>query len=134
MVLFPGWVSAAAISSLMRICHVGLAPYRPTRNLLGNIPYKPAEYLSAGLPIIASSHGLLASLITSEDCGALYPPGDGDSLARVLVGMRSDPEAHARMSRNARRLFEQRFDARRVYADFTEHLVHIAHQGRSPTA
>ncbi|MDE2290627.1 MAG: glycosyltransferase family 4 protein, partial [Elusimicrobia bacterium] len=83
-VVFPGWVGAAEIWTLMRRCDAGLAPYRSTRGFVGHLPNKPVEYLSAGLPLVSSLEGTLRRLIEERGCGLHYPAGDPSSLAGGL--------------------------------------------------
>ncbi|MCX7890844.1 MAG: glycosyltransferase family 4 protein [Burkholderiales bacterium] len=125
-VLFPGWVDAPKIWTLMRMSTVGLAPYRPGAAFAGNLPNKPIEYLSASLPVIAGVEGYLGALLRDWDCGATYAPGDPAALARTLRELVADPARLARMASNAGRLFAERFDADRVYGKMIAYLERLA--------
>lgn len=125
-VLFPGWIDAAQIWTLMRQSTVGLAPYVNSDNFLRNLPNKPIEYLSAGLPILTSLRGVLGELIADEDCGLAYDALDAGGLARRCTELMQSPDRLATMSRRADAVFEQRFVAEAVYADMRDHLLAIA--------
>jgi len=70
-IIFPGWVGAVEIWTLMRMSSVGLAPYRSSKDFMASIPNKSIEYLSAGLPILSSLKGTLKELLSTNDCGLL---------------------------------------------------------------
>ena len=133
-VLFPGWLGAADIWTLMRMSAVGLAPYRRCDNFAANIPNKPIEYLSAGLPIITTiQEGDLSDLIGRHDCGLSYGIGRPDDLAAVLIGLYDRPDRRKKMAENAYSLYEQRFVAEKIYGEMIKHLEQIAatqHNGR----
>jgi len=125
-VLFPGWVGEAEIWTLMRIASVGLAPYYSTPNFVTNVPNKPAEYMSAALPVVSSLSGVLERLLAEHECGLTYPVGDAAALAAILRRLHHDREYRARLSDNARSLFEKRFVAETVYGELITYLEGFA--------
>lgn len=127
-VLFPGWVGAAEIWTLLRRATVGLMPYRNRFDFALSIPNKTLEYLSAGLPVISSLSGTVESLIQEFDCGRTY---DGTvQLVRILEELSRSPDLVAHLSSNARDLFTRRFRAEMVYGDLADHLESLAGAGR----
>ena len=127
-VLFPGWVDRADIGALMSLSEAGLAPYENKPNFTMNLPNKPVEYLSAGLPVVSSLSGVLANLISGNGCGITYEAGSPDSLAEALMRLYDDRDALGVMSRNARALYERSFVAERVYGEMIGHLCRIAEE------
>lgn len=125
-VLMTGRVGGAEIRSLMAYAIAGLAPYRPFRNFDDNVANKPVEYLSAGLPVIASRVRVLARLLDEARCGVTYAHGDARALADAVIRIARHPDERRSMSERAARLFEERFVAERVYADMTTHLESLA--------
>jgi glycosyltransferase involved in cell wall biosynthesis len=125
-VLFPGFVGSAEIWTLMRRSVAGLAPYRDFRNFDDNLPNKPIEYLSAGLPIVASQVRVLARLIHDHGCGLTYAHGDSAALATAVRAMGEDAGRQRSMAGRARALFEQRYIAERVYDEMARHLEGLA--------
>ncbi len=125
-VQMPGWVDEAEIWTLLRMCHVGLAPYRSIGNFVNNITNKPIEYLSAGLPVLSSLKGVLQGLLADNDCGITYDNGDVDAFVSAITRLCRDPVRREDMSRNARRLFEARFTAEKVYGELASHLEELA--------
>jgi len=127
-VLFPGWVDRADIGALMSLSEAGLAPYDNKPNFTMNLPNKPVEYLSAGLPVVSSLSGVLAKLISENRCGITYEAGSPDSLAEALVRLYDDRDALGVMSRNALALYDRSFVAERVYGELIGHLWRIAEE------
>ncbi len=125
-VLFPGFVGPAEIWTLMRRSVAGLAPYRDFRNFDDNLPNKPIEYLSAGLPIVASQVRVLASLIGEHACGFTYAHGDAPALSAALRAIGEDPVRQQALAARARVLFEHRYVAERVYGEMAGHLEGLA--------
>lgn len=121
-VVFPGWVNQAGIWTLMRHCHVGLAPYIESRNYEENLPNKPIEYLSAGLPVVSSMRGYLEQILDENHAGITYRNGDAEALARSLFRLVESPQTIETMSANARGLYERQFRAETVYPDFVRYL------------
>lgn len=124
-VVLPGWVNAAQIWTLLRIATVGLAPYVSIENYIRNVPNKPVEYLSAGLPIVSSLQGVLARLLAEHDCGVTYPNGRADELAQILAGLQGSPRLHE-MSDHAIALYRSQFVAERVYTEMGNYLRNVA--------
>jgi len=126
-VIFPGWVGHAEIWTLLRIASVGLAPYRSSLNYTGNLPNKPIEYLSAGLPILSSLNGTLSALLQAHECGITYR--GADDLALVLAGLIDAPDRLGAMSAAASALYRKEYVAEVVYDEMAAYLELIAADG-----
>ena len=130
-ILLPGRVDASEIWWLLRRSSVGLAPYRPFGNFQHNLPNKPIEYLSAGVPIVASRLEVLARLLQKHQCGISYDPGDAQGLAQALVELSQHDDRRLSMSRRAETLYRGHFVAERVYDDMAAHLEQLAASGNA---
>ena len=122
-VVMPGWVGRAQIWALLQRSTVGLAPYAPRPTFDRNLTNKMIEYLSAGLPIVTPSGGLLAELIETRGCGVRYA---GDGLHDALRELADDPGRLAAMRRNAKAVYEERFQAKAVYGGFADLIEALA--------
>lgn len=126
--IFPGWVGAAEIWTMMRWSHVGLAPYYSTPDFEMSIPNKVIEYLSAGLPIVSSLKGTVAEMVSHYGCGVSYKQENPHELANILVDLHTQPKLLETMSKNARRLYEERFAAEDVYGKLAVYLDEISNK------
>lgn len=127
-VVIPGPVGQAEVWTLMRRSVAGLAPYRPFRNFDDNLPNKPIEYLSAGLPVIAPELKVIRQLVAGERCGLTYPHGASDSLADAVLTLVRNPELRTAMSARAAMVFADRYVADKVYEDMAIQLECLAGQ------
>jgi glycosyltransferase involved in cell wall biosynthesis len=69
------------------------------------------EAYAAGLPVLASDLGAMASLVTPGSTGLRFRPGDPDDLARQVAWALDHPDEMRSMGRNARREYEERYTA-----------------------
>lgn len=125
-VLLPGRVGPAEIAALMRRSSAGLAPYRPLRNFQDNLPNKPIEYLSAGLPIVASRLNVLSRVIDEHECGLSYDHGDDEGLADAVRHLASHDVRRREMAVRAEHLYAREYVAEREYGRMADHLEGIA--------
>jgi glycosyltransferase involved in cell wall biosynthesis len=65
------------------------------------LPISLMEALALGLPVVATTAGGIAELVTDGREALLVPPGEPEQLAGALVSLLSDPEARAEMTRHA---------------------------------
>jgi glycosyltransferase involved in cell wall biosynthesis len=119
-VVFPGWINATEISSLLKVGYAGLLPY--IKGAPQGIPNKPFEYLSAGLPLVSSLEGEMANMIHSNKLGLDYPPGNSDSLMRAIEILSDNKTLHDEISEKALSFFNEYGDAGILYQRYVEHI------------
>lgn len=78
-------------------------------------PMTIAEAYAVGLPVIASNHGSMSSLIEHGRTGLHFRPGDAKDLAAKVEWALAHPEKITRMQREARAKFEAKYTAERNY-------------------
>ena len=116
--------------TLLRLSSLGLAVY--TDHATQSLPFKPFEYMAAGLPILSSLRGELETLLRDEQIGRQYEAGDVSSLVEAVHWFEAQPEARKAMGTRAQKLFEDRFSADRVYPAMIDYLVQIANGELGP--
>ena len=125
-ILLPGWVNAAQIWSLLRRSQIGLAPFINCDNYTKNLPNKPIEYLSAGLPIITSLHGLLSTILSTHRCGWTYPEGNIEALATLFQNCIAERNNLAAFGERALALYQAQYRAQEVYGRMADYLIDLA--------
>jgi glycosyltransferase involved in cell wall biosynthesis len=124
-IIFPGWVGAPEIWTLMRMSAVGLLPNKSSLDFCASIPNKPIEYLSAGLPVVSSLKGIMKDLLARYECGVTYENNDINGLVASLTGLFENPEKLKLMAKNASSLFTEKFVAEKVYGRMVNYLESI---------
>jgi len=99
-VVFAGAVPHHAVPDYLAAMTVGAAPYRGQLDFYFS-PVKVAEYLAAGLPVVASRQGDLPDLV--REAGLLVTPDDASELREALHRVLSDHSLRHRMKRAAQR-------------------------------
>lgn len=119
-----GWLETGVYRSRLAEADVGLMPYSAPK--FAAFPNKAFEYFSAGLPTVSSCDGEMREVLETADAGAFYLHDDVTRLVEILIRYADHPERGRAQGSNARRLFEQLYDARLCYpryADFVEKLA-----------
>jgi glycosyltransferase involved in cell wall biosynthesis len=86
-------------------------------------PVVVLEALALGVPVIASSVGALPEMIEQAVSGLLCDAGDYAAFAEYIVQLARDPNRLQQMKYEARLAAEQKFDARRMLADYEAALT-----------
>jgi len=114
----PGWqrVSSMGFLSRERVREVlsrsmaGLVTYLPLPNHIDAQPNKMFEYMSAGLPVIASDFPLWREIIQDNNCGLLVNPLAPAAIAKAIDYLVENPKEAQRMGENGRSAVEERYN------------------------
>lgn len=96
-----GAVVPDQVPGMLASMDVGVASYCMQPHFYFS-PLKVYEYMAAGLPVVASRIGQLASLFEDGVNGLLCPAGDPLALAATLERLRLAPRLRARLGQAAR--------------------------------
>jgi glycosyltransferase involved in cell wall biosynthesis len=105
-----GWRSREQVADLLARAVGGLVLYHPEPNHVDAQPNKLFEYLSAGVPIIASDFPLWRSLVDEARCGLLVDPLDPAAIATALTWLLEHPDEAAEMGERGRAAVAERFN------------------------
>ncbi|MCY2990960.1 MAG: glycosyltransferase family 4 protein [Planctomycetota bacterium] len=83
-VSFRGWQGRRDVAELLAQACAGVVTYLPVANHLEAQPNKLFEYMSAGLPVIASDFPLWRQIVTTAECGLLVDPEDPSAIAEAI--------------------------------------------------
>jgi len=121
-VFFPGWLNQDEIGTLLKYSHVGICP---TGQIGKNFffPNKAFAYFSEGLPILSSFEGEIKDILDEFKVGYTY--NDVESLVRCIRALSSNIELCMEMKANAMKLFNDRFDANKIYVNYAEHIEKV---------
>lgn len=113
-----GWQQVDALGSLGRkdVAQVlaravgGLVTFLPAPNHIDAQPNKMFEYMSAGVPVIASHFPLWREIVEGNDCGLCVDPLDPAAIARAIDYLVTHPKEAERMGRNGQRAVQEKYN------------------------
>ncbi|HEM62626.1 MAG TPA: glycosyltransferase [Chloroflexi bacterium] len=107
---YLGLLPYEAIPPLFKGALAGLLCFQPTPNNLLGTPNKLFEYMSAGIPVIASDFPFLREVIEEAQCGILVQPDDVNQIASAMATLLSDPEQAAQMGEKGQRAARDKYN------------------------
>jgi len=107
---YRGWIDRRAFAVLAARSVAGLVLYSPTVYHLESQPTKLFEYMSAGLPVIASDFPLWRRIVEEAKCGLLVNPNDAGQIGDALQWMIEHPGEASTMGQNGARAVQSTFN------------------------
>ena len=100
---YLGWQSREQVAGLLGTAKVGMVSLHPTANHIHSQPIKLFEYMSAGLPVIASDFPLWRKIVDGCHCGLLVDPMDPSAISKAICTLLDNPEEASRMGENGKK-------------------------------
>lgn len=115
---YPGWQSVNELGFLDRQgvrevlskSMAGLVLFSPLPNHINAQPNKMFEYMSAGIPVIASDFPLWKQIIKQNDCGICVNPLNSQEIADSIQWIIEHPNQAAEMGKNGRKAVEEKYN------------------------
>ena len=98
-----GFVDRSGVRDVMARSMAGLVSFLPVPNHIDAQPNKMFEYMSAGIPVIASDFPLWREIIAGNHCGLLVDPLNPAQIAAAIDFFVTHPNDAERMGRNGRK-------------------------------
>ncbi len=99
---YLGTLDRPRVAGLMARSTAGLVLFHPEPNHVNAQPNKLFEYMSAGLPVIASDFPLWRDIVERYECGICVDPLDPEAIARAMRLLAENQELSNRFGRNGR--------------------------------
>lgn len=97
-----GFVDRVGVRNILSRSVAGLVTFHPLPNHVDAQPNKMFEYMSAGVPVIASNFPLWLEIIEGNDCGLCVDPLDPAAIAKAIDHLVTHPDEARHMGENGR--------------------------------
>ena len=105
-----GFLSREQMRQTLSRSVAGIVTFLPVPNHIDAQPNKIFEYMSAGLPVIASHFPLWREIIEGNECGLCVDPLDPAAIAAAMDRLVENPDLARRMGENGRRAVHERYN------------------------
>lgn len=105
-----GYLSREQVAEVMFRSVAGLVTFLPSPNHIDAQPNKMFEYMSAGVPVIASDFPLWREIVEGNECGICVNPLDPTAIAKAIEYLVCHPEDAERMGRNGQRAVAENYN------------------------
>ncbi|WP_408955104.1 glycosyltransferase family 4 protein [Natroniella sp. ANB-PHB2] len=109
-VKFQGFINRGQVAENLAKAKAGLVLFHPLPNHIDAYPNKMFEYMSAGLPVIASDFPLWKEIIEGNECGITVDPQKPEEIAAAIKYIFDNPEEARQMGQNGRRAVEEKYN------------------------
>lgn len=118
VIRLPGWRRVEALGfldrpgviELLRQVRVGLVLIHAEPQYQASYPIKMFEYMSAGIPVIASDFPLWREIVGSSGCGLLVDPLDVKAISEAIEFLLTNPQEAEEMGRRGRFAVEKHYN------------------------
>lgn len=107
---YLGFIGRDGIKQVLSESAAGLVTLHPTMSYLDSLPVKMFEYMSAGVPIIASDFPLWKSIIDTEECGICINPLEPQEIADAIDFIIMNPKIANKMGQNGRKAIISKYN------------------------
>ena len=115
---YKGWASVnecgqlgrAGVRDVLGHSVAGLVTFLPLPNHVDAQPNKMFEYMSSGIPVIASNFPLWREIIEGSQCGLCVDPLDPQAIAKAIDFLVNNPDKAAQMGRNGKKAVNERYN------------------------
>jgi glycosyltransferase involved in cell wall biosynthesis len=116
--VMPGWkkvsyhgnVSREQVKEIFSKSVAGIVTFLPEPNHINAQPNKLFEYMSSGLPVIASHYPLWKRIIEGHDCGICVDPENSQAISEAIDYLVEYPERASDMGKNGRKAVQEHFN------------------------
>lgn len=126
MVDFRGYVQRENLPEIYSFSSIGMVTLLPVASHLTALPIKMFEYMSVGLPVIASDFPLWRKIIEKNQCGLCVNPANPTEIAEAISFFLNNPEVAKEMGLNGKNAIQKLYNWEneknkllKVYQDIT---------------
>jgi len=107
---YLGLVDRIELGKTMSSSIAGIVTFLPYPNHINAQPNKIFEYMSAGIPIIASNFKLWKDIIEKNNCGICVNPEKPEEIADAMQYMSDNPLEVKQMGENGQKMVQEKYN------------------------
>jgi glycosyltransferase involved in cell wall biosynthesis len=105
-----GFLNRAEVAQVLERSLAGIVTLLPSPNHIDSQPIKMFEYMSAGIPVIASDFPLWREIIAGNNCGLLVDPFNPQAIADAIDYLIQNPNEAERLGKNGRKAVLEKYN------------------------
>jgi glycosyltransferase involved in cell wall biosynthesis len=109
-VKYLGWLNRTQVGDTLTKARAGLVLIHPEPRYMVSLPVKMFEYMSAGLPVIASHFPLWKEIIEGNQCGLMVDPLNPKEIAKAIQYLFDNPQESEEMGFRGRKAVETKYN------------------------
>lgn len=107
---YHGWISHKKVFEMLQNSKAGLVTLHNTRQYRNSLPIKMFEYMSVGLPIIASDFEEWKCILENPLCGLFVDPTNSQEIADSITWLFEHIERGEKLSENAKKSVKKQYN------------------------
>lgn len=107
---YHGFKDRDTVAQLLSYAKVGIVTFLPVPNHIDSQPNKMFEYMSAGLPVIASHFPLWKNVIELNNCGICVDPTDSNEIKKAIQYIIDNPLQAEKMGKNGMKAIKNTYN------------------------
>jgi len=107
---YRGFLNREEVKTALSEASMGLVLLHPEPRFVVSLPIKMFEYMSAGIPVIASNFPLWESIVKNNECGICVNPLNIEEITNAMKWILDNPEEARKMGENGRKAVENIFN------------------------
>ena len=105
-----GVLDRQQVAAILASAVAGLVTFLPAPNHMDAQPNKMFEYMSAGIPVIASHFPLWREIIEGNACGLCVDPLNPAAIAQAIDYLLTHPQEAEQMGRNGQQVVHEKYN------------------------
>jgi glycosyltransferase involved in cell wall biosynthesis len=109
-VKYLGFLDRHGVKKVLDKSKIGVVTLYPKTNYLDSLPVKMFEYMSAGLPIVASNFPLWKSIVEDNNCGICVDPFNIEAISDAINYLLDNPISAEKMGKNGINIIKKKYN------------------------